>query len=46
MFRNLMFYNTLPTVGQLLTSVTIVIGTFLLGLFVFYKNQDKFILNI
>lgn len=46
MFRNLMFYNTLPTVGQLLTSVTIAIGTFLLGLFVFYKNQDKFILNI
>lgn len=46
MFRNLMIYNTLPTVGQLLTSVTIAIGTFLLGLFVFYKNQDKFILNI
>ena len=46
MFRNLMFYNTLPTVGQLLTSFTIAIGTFLLGLFVFYKNQDKFILNI
>ena len=46
MFRNLMLYNTLPTVGQLLTSVTIAIGTFLLGLFVFYKNQDKFILNI
>ena len=46
MFRNLMIYNTLPTVGQLLTSVPIAIGTFLLGLFVFYKNQDKFILNI
>ena len=42
----LMFYNTLPTVGQLLTSVVIAICTFLLGLFVFYKNQDKFILNI
>lgn len=46
MFRNLMLYNTLPTVGQLLTSIVIAICTFLFGLFVFYKNQDKFILNI
>ncbi len=46
MFRNLMLYNTLPTLGQLLISSVIAVGTFLFGLFVFYKNQDKFILNI
>ena len=43
MFRNLMLYNTL---GQLLISSVIAVGTFLFGLFVFYKSQDKFILNI
>lgn len=46
MFRNLMLYNTLPTLGQLLISSVIAVGTFLFGLFVFYKSQDKFILNI
>ena len=46
LFRNLMFYTTLQTVGQLLPRVTIALGTFILGLFVFYMNQDRFILNI
>lgn len=46
MFRNLMFYNTLPSAGQCATSILTAAAMLCLGMYVFYKNQDNFILNI
>ena len=45
-FRNVVIYNTIPSVGEFIVPLIIVIVTFFLGLWVFYKQQDKFILNL
>lgn len=46
MFRNVMLYNSLPTLGSLVTASVESVVMLALGLYVFYKNQDEFILNI
>ena len=46
MFRNLMIYGTVPTVLSLILGIAEVIVVLILGVYVFYKNQDDFILNI
>lgn len=46
MFRNVLIYNTLPTISELLVSLLVVAVTLLAGTYVFYKKQDEFILNL
>ena len=46
MFRDLIFNNTLPSAGALALGVAEGLAAMALGLYVFYKNQDEFILNI
>ena len=46
MFRSVMLYNSLPTLGSLVTASVESVVMLALGLYVFYKNQDEFILNI
>ena len=46
MFRNVVIYNTIPTLLQFMVPLVIVILTLFLGLWVFYKEQDTFILNL
>lgn len=46
MFRNLAFYNTLPSVGAVVLGILEGMAAIALGVYVFYKNQDEFILNI
>lgn len=46
MFRDVMLYNTIPGIGSLLLSVIEVGVVMVLGLYVFYKRQDTFILDI
>lgn len=46
MFRDVMMNNTLPDVGYLLIGVIEAIIALVMGLYVFYKSQDEFILNI
>lgn len=46
MFRSVMLYNSLPTLGSLVTASVESVVILALGLYVFYKNQDEFILNI
>jgi ABC-2 type transport system permease protein len=46
MFRNVVIYNTLPSLSSCVISSITVIITLALGLYVFYKQQDTFILNI
>lgn len=46
MFRDLAFNNTLPSAGALLLGIVECLAAMVLGLYVFYKNQDEFILNI
>ena len=45
-FRNVMIYNTIPPISQFLISFVVVCFMLLLGLWVFYKQQDEFILNL
>lgn len=45
-FRNVTIYNTIPSLGEFLGSLVIVCITLALGLWVFYKQQDEFILNL
>lgn len=45
-FRNVMIYNTIPPISQFLISFAVVCFMLLLGLWVFYKQQDEFILNL
>mgnify|MGYP002509215040 CR=1 FL=1 len=40
-----MIYNTIPPISQFLISFVVVCFMLLLGLWVFYKQQDEFILN-
>lgn len=46
MFRNVMLYNTLPDLMSLAMAIVECAVMLSLGLYVFYKNQDEFILNI
>ena len=46
MFRGLMLNNTLPSVSSMLIAIIEVIVVMILGLYVFYKRQDTFILDI
>ncbi len=46
MFRGVMLYNSLPSVSSIVIAVIECIVMLALGLYVFYKNQDDFILNI
>lgn len=46
MFRNIMMYNTLPTWSSLLIGIAEATVMLVIGLSVFYKMQDEFILNI
>ena len=46
MFRSVMLYNSLPTLGSLVTASVESVVMLALGLYVFYKNQYEFILNI
>lgn len=46
MFRGVTIYNSLPELQDLLISICIVVVTLVLGLYIFYKQQDEFILNL
>lgn len=46
MFRGLMINNTLPNVLQVIVAIVEAFIMLAIGLYVFYKNQDEFILNI
>ena len=46
MFRDVMFNNTLPSVFSGLLGIAEAALALALGLYVFYKNQDEFILNL
>lgn len=46
MFRDVMFNNTLPSVFSVLLGIAEAVLALALGLYVFYKNQDEFILNL
>lgn len=45
-FRDVMIYNTVPTIGEFLISFVVVTVTLVFGLWIFYKQQDEFILNL
>lgn len=45
-FRNVVIYNTIPSLLSLLVSGVTVIATLGIGVWVFYKQQDSFILNL
>lgn len=45
-FRNVLIYNTIPGLKELIISFLVVIVTLIVGLGVFYKQQDDFILNL
>lgn len=46
MFRDLVLYNTMPSLGAFALSFVTAVVVLVLGLVVFYKHQDKFIMNI
>lgn len=46
MFRDLMLNNSIPSLASLLIGVLEAVVMLALGVYVFYKNQDEFILNI
>ena len=46
MFRDVMFNNTLPSVFSVLLGIAEAALALALGLYVFYKNQDEFNLNL
>lgn len=45
-FRNVVIYNTIPSIQSLLISGMTVIITLGVGMWIFYKQQDSFILNL
>ncbi|MCF2681474.1 ABC transporter permease [Faecalicatena contorta] len=45
-FRDVMIYNAVPTIGEFLISFVVVTVTLVFGLWVFYRQQDEFILNL
>lgn len=46
MFRDLALNSTLPSVGSMIVGIAECLAAMAFGLYVFYKNQDEFILNI
>ncbi|SHK15469.1 ABC transporter permease [Hespellia stercorisuis] len=46
MFRDVMLYNNLPSVQGILLGLAEAAIAMVVGLYVFYKNQDGFILNL
>lgn len=46
MFRKIVLYNTVPTLHNIVVCAIISITALVIGLIVFYKKQDKFILYI
>ena len=46
MFRDLAFNSTLPSMGSMILGIVECLAAMAFGLYVFYKNQDEFILNI
>ncbi len=46
MFREVVMYNRIPSAFELLVFLVVVLATLALGLWVFYKQQDEFILNL
>ena len=46
MFRDVMLYNSLPSVMSICVALFETILVMVTGLYVFYKNQDQFILNV
>ena len=46
MFRDVMLNNTVPSLASILLAIVEVIVVMALGLYVFYKRQDTFILDI
>ena len=46
MFRDVMLNNSFPEMSYVVIGVIEAVVALALGLYVFYKNQDEFILNI
>ena len=46
MFRNVMIYNSLPSIASMIIAIVECSIMLVFGLYVFYKNQDDFILYI
>ena len=46
MFRDVMFNHALPSIGGIVIGLAEMILVFVLGLWVFYKKQDEFILEL
>lgn len=46
MFRDVMLNNMIFSAGDLLIGIAEAIAALILGLYIFYKNQDTFILNL
>lgn len=46
MFREFMIYGTFPSILSIVIGMVEVVIILVLGVYVFYKNQDEFILNI
>ena len=46
MFRNVMLYGKIPTASSIIIALVETVISLAIGLYVFYKNQDQFILNI
>ena len=46
MFRDVVIYNTIPELSEFIISFIIVLFTLIVGLYIFYKQQDEFILNL
>lgn len=45
-FRDLVYYNRIPGNGIILAGILYALGMFVIGLYVFFKKQDEFILYI
>lgn len=46
MFRELVIYGTIPTITSFVFAIVVSVGVLCIGLVVFYKKQDEFILNL
>lgn len=46
MFRDVMIYNTIPSFTKVVVSLVVSFATLAVGLWIFYKQQDDFILNL
>ena len=45
-FREVVIYGQLPSAGSVIYSLVMAVIALVIGLYVFYKNQDNFILNL